>query len=223
MPKPKVLVFASGSAEGGGSGFENLVISSKSSDIHFDVVGVISNHESGGVRKRADKLGVPFVHFQKPWDAEDYQWIAEESKADYFALSGWLKLVKGLRVETRFNSQTVFNIHPGPLPRFGGSGLYGHHVHEAVLDAYKKGEITHSAVCMHFVTPMYDDGPLILQCKVRIEESDTPDTLAKRVNEVEHRLQPTVTDLVVNGRIRWDGQDPKSLKKPSWYNVRQSA
>jgi len=118
--RPKLLVFASGSAEGGGSGFENLVASSRKGVLLAEIIGVVSNYMDGGVRARADKLAIPFYHFPKPWDAEAYQRITRASRANFFALSGWLKLVVGLDPNTNFNSRTVSNIHPGPLPKFGG-------------------------------------------------------------------------------------------------------
>ncbi len=213
MYKPRLLIFASGTATGGGSGFENLVRASRvtGGDLSADIVGVVSNHESGGVRERADKLGVPFIHFPRPWFAECYWKIAQESHADFFALSGWLKRVVGLP------PRTTVNIHPGPLPKFGGDGKYGHYVHEAVMAAFRRGEITHSAICMHFVTPEYDRGPLFFQYKVKIREDDTPESLAERVNQHEHMWQSTITDLVVRGVISWDGVNPESLRYPAWY------
>lgn len=223
MDKPRVLVFASGSPEGGGSGFENLVLSSRNGALRADVVAVVSNHECGGVRARADRLGVSFLHFPKPWTAEHYQRLAAESEADFFALSGWLKLVTGLDPKTRFNSRTVFNIHPGPLPDFGGPGCYGHHVHEAVMAAHRRGEVTCSAVCMHFVTAGYDQGPVFFRCSVPILQDDTPETLGARVNRQEHIHQPTVTDLVVSGLVGWDGTDPASLKTPAGYQLERAA
>ena len=223
MNKPKLLVFASGSAEGGGSGFEKLVLASQGGPLNADIVAVVSNHENGGVRTRADKLKVPFLHFPKPWTDEEYQRLTFESGADFFALSGWLKLVVGLDPATKFNSRTVFNIHPGPLPDFGGPGLYGHHVHEAVMAAHGRGDITHSAVSMHFVTGEYDRGPVFFQCKVKISDDDTPDTIGRRVNEQEHIHQPRITSMVVNGLIKWDGVNPESLKVPSKYSVERFA
>jgi phosphoribosylglycinamide formyltransferase-1 len=214
MKKPKILVFASGSSEGGGSGFEKLVQASHEGVLKADIVGVVSNHKDGGVRKRADKLSVPFLHFPKPWDSKGYQKFAQESSADYFALSGWLKQVVGLDPATNFNSKTVFNIHPGPLPEFGGPGLYGHHVHDAVMEAFSRGEIKYSAVSMHFVTEEYDQGPVFFNFKVKIEDEDTPDSLAEKVNKWEHHYQPRVTNMIVNGLIRWDGKDPRSLVLP---------
>ena len=219
MSKPRILVFASGSVEGGGSGFEKLVLASRGGALDADIVAVVSNHANGGVRVRADKLSVPFLHFPKPWTAEAYQRFASESGVDFFALSGWLKLVVGLDLATRFNSRTVFNIHPGPLPDFGGPGLYGHHVHEAVMAAYGRGEITHSTVSMHFVTGEYDRGPVFFRCNIKINEDDTPDTIGTRVNQQEHVHQPRITSMVVNGLIKWNGVTPESLEVPSGYSI----
>ena len=219
MNKPRILVFASGSAEGGGSGFEKLVLASRKGPLEADIVAVVSNHANGGVRTRADNLGIPFLHFAKPWTSEAYQKFAMESGADFFALSGWLKLVAGFDPAMRFNSRTVFNIHPGPLPDFGGPGLYGHHVHEAVMAAHGRGEITHSAVSMHFVTGEYDRGPVFFRCNVKINDDDTPDSIGTRVNQQEHLYQPKITSMVVNGLIKWDGIDPNSLEVPSNYSI----
>ncbi len=219
MNKPRILVFASGSADGGGSGFEKLVEASRGGPLDAEIVAVVSNHQNGGVRKRADKLGIQFAHFPGPWTGEKYQELAEIWKADFFALSGWLKKVAGLDPETHFNSRTVFNIHPGPLPKFGGPGLYGHHVHKAVIAAFKRVEITHSAVSMHFVTEEYDRGPVFLDCRIKINDDDTSESLAQHVNEAEHYYQPRITNLVVNGLISWDGINPDSLVCPRDHTI----
>ena len=209
--KPKLIIFASGSREGGGSGFENLVKSVTSGILDAYIVGVVSNYGDGGACEKAARLGVKFIHFPGPYTAENYQKIFQDSGADYAALSGWLKLVNGL------DSVKTFNIHPGPLPKFGGGGMYGHYVHEAVMRAYEKGEVTHSAVTMHFVTDKYDEGPVFFRYPVEILPDDTPETLAKRVNEAEHKYQPIITNLVVHGEISWDGRDSKTLKTPPDY------
>ena len=205
MSKPKLLILASGSGSGGGSGFEKLVEASRSGVLNAELVGVVSNYENGGVREKADRLSIPFINFTGPYEASEYQKIVAATQANFIALSGWLKLVKGL------NPRTTFNIHPGPLPRFGGKGMYGHHVHEAVMEAYKKGEVTHSAVTMHFVTEKYDEGPVFFIHRVEILPDDTPETLGKRVNEAEHMWQPIITNKVIQGEIGWDGHDKKSL------------
>lgn len=220
----KIIVFASGAKDGGGSGFENLVNATKNGVLNAEILAVISNHENGGVRERADRLGIKFIHFaaRKLPDsgefvdkegnkidpsefatAENYRKLTEG--ADLVCLSGWLKLVTGL------DPKKTINIHPGPLPRFGGAGMYGHHVHEAVMESYKKGEVTHSAVSMHFVTEKYDEGPLFFSQSVPILPDDTAETLAKRVNEAEHKWQPIITEKVLSGEISWDGKNPSSL------------
>lgn len=219
MSLPKILVFASGSKDGGGSGFEKLVLATRDGRLSAEIVAVVSNYADGGVSKRAKALGVPFIHFPGPWEAEVYQRIANLSGADFFALSGWLKLVRGLDPNTCFNSRTVFNIHPGPLPDFGGQGMHGHHVHEAVMRAFKAGIITHSAVTMHFVTDEYDKGPTFFRLSIPIGQLDTPDSLGARVNKAEHEWQPLITNLVVNGQITWDGVSPETLSYPTDYEV----
>ena len=211
MEKPKLIIFASGTKEGGGSGFESLVKSAKEGILNADITAVVSSCARGGVYEKANRLGVKFIYFPGPYTAENYQKIFKDSGADYAALSGWLKLVKGL------DPAKTINIHPGPLPKFGGPGMYGHYVHEAVMIAYKKREVTHSAVTMHFVTEEYDEGPIFFRYQVEILPEDTTETLAKRVNEAEHKYQPIITNLVVSGQISWNGKDPKTLKVPPNY------
>ncbi len=202
----KLLIFASGSKDGGGSGFEKLVENAKTGILEAEIVGVVSNHAEGGVAQKAKKLGVPFFHFAGPYTPENYQELVKRTEADFIALSGWLKLVSGLPPER------TFNIHPGPLPRFGGPGMYGHHVHEAVIKAAQDG-LKYSEVTMHFVTEKYDEGPVFFRGRVLISENETAETLGKRVNEAEHAFQSRITSLVVNGKIRWDGKDRKTLNK----------
>ena len=202
---PKLIIFASGSVEGGGSGFQRLAESVMEGVLKAQIVAVVSNHLNGGVRQKADKLAIPFIHFEAPFTAEKYEEILKQTGAEWTALSGWLKLVSGL------DPRTTFNIHPGPLPEFGGKGMYGHFVHEAVLESFKKGEAKHSAVTMHFVTPIYDEGPVFFRLPVAIMESDNAEILGKRVNEAEHKWQPIITNKVVNGVIGWDGKNPSSL------------
>lgn len=213
MSKPKLLIFASGSAQGGGSGFENLVHKAREGVLDAAVVGVVSNHKNGGVHERALRLKVPFFHFSAPWSSAGYHVLASESGADFFALSGWLKLVQQL------DPRRTFNIHPGPLPTFGGPGMYGQRVHEAVMDAYRSEVVTHSAVCMHFVTRKYDEGPCFFRHRVPIVLDDTAETLGSRVNQCEHRWQPEITNLVVHREIVWDGIDPLSLRVPQGYSL----
>lgn len=212
MKKPKILVFASGTKEGGGSGFENLVTATKRGELDADIVAVVSNHQDGGVAERAKRLGVPFIYFPGPYEAEQYRKIVADSGAEWVAFSGWLKLAKGL------DSAKTFNIHPAILSfdhgRFGGSGLYGHYVHEAVKDALDNGAIKTSGCSMHFVTDEYDRGPVFFEYHVPLHKGMSADDIAKAVQAVEHDWQPKITNMVVHGEIHWDGKNPKSLVVP---------
>jgi phosphoribosylglycinamide formyltransferase-1 len=196
--KIRVLVFASGDEKGGGSGFQELAEFSRTNPPVLDaqIVGVISNHPQGGVHRRADALRIPFEHWAGPFNAEGYRSFVEKYQADYVMCSGWLKFVRGL------DPARTVNIHPGPLPQFGGPGMYGHHVHEAVVAAYRRGEITQSAVTVHFVDDVaFDHGPIIFQMPVLIRPEDDAETLAKRLNEKERAWQSHILNLVVHGDI----------------------
>lgn len=207
--RPPIIVFASGTKSDGGTGFENLV---RSKDLDAEIVAVVSNHEHGGVRERADKLGIPFIFFAPD---SDYRKVVESSGAEWIALSGWFKLVKGL------DPSKTINIHPALLSqlsgRFGGKGMYGHHIHEAVKAAFDAGEITESGFTMHFVTNEMDRGPVFFEYKVSLEKGMTAERIAKAVNRAEHEWQPKITNMVVHGEIRWDGKDSRSLVVPEGY------
>lgn len=202
---PKVVVFASGDKQGGGSGFQEMVEYSRTRPaiLNVQIIGVISNHENGGVRKKADKLGIPFFFWPGPYDAYGYKQILQANNldADFYMYSGWLKKVVGL------DPCRSVNIHPGWLsgtligPHFGGPGMYGHYVHEATIAAFHRGEVKQSAVTMHFVTESYDQGPIIFRYPILIRPEDTAETLANRVNQVERAWQSYVLNLVVNGKI----------------------
>jgi phosphoribosylglycinamide formyltransferase 1 len=200
--KIRILVFASGDEKGGGSGFQELVEFSRTNPpvLAAQIVGVISNHQQGGVRRRADALHIPFEHWTGPFDAKGYRAFVAKFQADFVMCSGWLKFVRGL------DPARTVNIHPGPLPQFGGAGMYGHHVHEAIMAAYHRGEIIQSAVTMHFVDDVgFDNGPTIFQLPVLIRPDDDAGTLAKRVNEKERAWQSHILNLVVHGYISLSG------------------
>ena len=201
--QPNILVFASGTKTGGGSGFETMVRAARTQPpiLYASICAVITNHADGGVWRKAKALGIPFEYWGGPYLAEGYQNVVRYFKADYVMLSGWLKLVSGL------DPARTINIHPGPLPRFGGPKLYGHYVHEAVMAAYQRGEITHSAVTMHFVDALYDRGPIMFALPIPIDPGDTPETLAAKVNRAEHEWQPRVLNYVVHGQVRLAGKE----------------
>lgn len=205
--KKRILVLASGDAKGGGGGFQEMVEYSRTSPAILDaeIVAVVSNHENGGVWEKAYKLGTEFVYWAGPYDAEGYQDLVRQFDADYVMCSGWLKPVRGL------NPRTVINIHPALLPGdgtggpYGGSGMWGHHVHEAVYRDFQKGLVSQSGATMHFVTDYdeegYDTGPVIWQMPVQLREDDTPDSIGSRVNQVERAWQSYILGLIVKGKI----------------------
>jgi len=209
MKMPKIIIFSSGTKDGGGSGFEKLIENSKTGILNAKIIGVVSNHPNGGVRRIADLHNIQFLHFNGPYTAKEYQKIIKAAQTDYIILSGWLKLVVGL------DATKTINIHPGPLPELGGSGMYGVHVSEAAIKAFKKGSLPYSAVSMHFVTEEYDKGPIFFKYPVAILKDDTPKDLFARVNKIEHGWQSFITNLVVSGEISWDGKN--KVQMPEWY------
>ena len=209
----RVIVFASGTKDGGGSGFQKLVENTRTGMFEADIVAVVSSHENGGVRERAECLGIPFIFFPqfKNATADDYQRVVADANVEFVLLSGWLHRTRGL------DPRTTINIHPGPLPRFGGKGMYGYHVHEAVLKAHRAGEVKASAVSMHFVTDEYDQGPVFFQYPVEIFPNDTAESLQERVGREEHLWQSKISHLVVCGAISWDGKNSETLIVPRRY------
>lgn len=195
--RKRLLVFASGDKDGGGSGFQEMVEFTRTNPpiLDADIVRVISNHSEGGVFKKANALKVPFKYWPGPFTPDGYRHLVKLYRADFVMLSGWLKMVFGL------DPAKTVNIHPGPLPEFGGAGLYGHYVHEAVIKAYREGRTKQSAVSMHFVDAEYDRGPMIFQFPVLIRPEDTAETLAVRVNEKERAWQAYILNKVIQGEI----------------------
>src|SRR3989338_5852452 len=220
LERPEIVVFVSGSKDGGGSGLAELVNNIKTGVLNARIISVVSNHANCGVAKIARVEKIDFAHFHGPFEEQLYLGIVKFASSGYVdpfvILSGWLKPVVGLIPEFTVNT------HPGPLPnpgqplKFGGKGMYGQHVHEACLKAFLAKEIDCSAVSMHFVTPNYDEGPVFFRYPVRIKNDDTPQTLGARVNKIEHGWQSWATNLVVTGQIRLlDGK----VIVPEWYKL----
>jgi folate-dependent phosphoribosylglycinamide formyltransferase PurN len=214
--KPRLLILATGTKDGGGSGFRGLCDARIAGKLDADIIGVVCPFNYGGVRRHWEQVtkhkalaNMLFVRSVGPRTETDYQMIFEQTKPDFIATSGWLDMVKG------HNPSTTFNIHPALIPsQFAGPGMHGDNVHRAVKEAFDKGLITHTGVSMHFVMPgEYDssDG-LIFRKKIQIVAGDTVDSIARKVHEVEQAWQPIITSLVVTGKISWDGKNPGSMK-----------
>lgn len=186
-------IFASGTKDGGGSGLRNILekfTEEKITDIRICVI--VSNHKNGGVAQLATKYKIPFVYFpQSERTANNYKKFFVKYELDFVHLSGWLPLVLGLP------AKKVFNIHPGILPET--AGLHGEGVHKKVLEL----GLSQTAVNFHFVSEVYDEGPIIYTHALSIE-GNNPNLLAMRVNKLEHLLQPVITKLVVRRNIWLD-------------------
>ncbi len=206
MERPRLIIFASGTKDAGGSGLENLATSP---ELDADIVAVVSNHENGGVRQRAERLGIPFTYMPPPYDANHYANLLQNTSIEWVALSGWMKHVVGL------DPARTFNIHPALLSfdhgRFGGPGMYGKRLHEAVKTALDAGEISESGFTMHFVTDEMDRGPVFFEHRVALQRDMSAEDIAAAVNKAEHQWQPKITNMVVHGQIRWDGKNAGSL------------
>lgn len=197
---PRVIVFASGDAEGGGSGFQELVEFSRTTPVvlEAEIVAVVSNHEFGGVYKKAKVLEIPFEYFPKPYTAEDYRLFVEKHRADFAMCSGWIPWVMGLDIR-----RTV-NIHPGKIPEFGGT--WGHHVHEKAFKWFQEGKGNITGVTMHFVDEVgFDHGPQIFFFPVKMRPGEDADKIGSRVNEKERAWQSYILNLVVHKKIWLEG------------------
>ncbi len=175
----RVAIFASGA----GSNAEKIITSSRSG-----VALIVCNKPGAGVLSIAAKAGIPSLLIEKErfFNGDHYLPELKEQQIDFIVLAGFLwKLPPAL---IKAYPGRIINIHPALLPKFGGKGMYGHHVHEAVISA---GE-TESGISIHYVDELYDHGKIIFQATCRVDKTDTPDSLAKKIHELEHRHYPRV-------------------------------
>lgn len=191
----RIAVFLSG----GGSNLQALIDGSKAGILSGKVVWVVSSSAKAYGLTRAENEGIEtFVLRPKKYPtpeaaAEDLLNKLQERKIDYIALAGYLRLLPSNVVATY--SKRIINIHPALLPKYGGKGMYGHHVHEAVLASGDK----ESGVTIHLADEIYDHGKILDQVRVPVLPDDTPDTLAARVLEQEHKLYPRALNKLIHG------------------------
>jgi formyltetrahydrofolate-dependent phosphoribosylglycinamide formyltransferase len=150
------------------------------------VVLVLSNRPDAAALERARAYDVPAEVLPDPSDGADWLARLERHRIDLLVLAGYLKLVPAPVID-RYR-HLIVNVHPALLPRFGGAGMYGRHVHEAVISSGAR----ESGATVHLVDEVYDRGAILAQARVPVLPGDTPDRLAARVLEVEHRLLPAV-------------------------------
>ena len=185
-----IVLFASGN----GSNAEEIIKFFKNSEIG-KVVAIFSNKAEAKVLDRAKNHNIPSVVFNKTQLNEGF--VLEQLHSfqpDLIVLAGFLlKFPEYILKEY----PKVINIHPALLPKFGGKGMWGHHVHEAVIAAQEK----ESGATVHFVTSGIDEGEIILQGKFEISENETPETLAQKVHQIEYEIFPKAIDLVLNKKV----------------------
>jgi formyltetrahydrofolate-dependent phosphoribosylglycinamide formyltransferase len=189
----RVAVFASG----GGSNLQALLDRFVTDDAAA-IALVVSDVASAGALERARAAGVRAAHIAVRGRDDDVVTrdtlaLLDEEHIELIALAGYLKLVPK-DVVTRYRKRIV-NIHPALLPSFGGAGMYGKRVHEAVLAA----KCTVTGATVHHVTEQYDEGSIIAQWPVPVLPGDTVDVLAARVLRVEHALYPAVVSALARG------------------------
>ncbi len=188
-----------------GSNMQAIIDACKAGTLQATPAVVISNNSDSGALVRARQEGIPAYHLSGKAspnaEALDLAILdaLQRHQVDVLVLAGYMKKL-GPRTLARYAGATL-NIHPGLLPKHGGQGMYGRHVHEAVLAASE----TESGPTVHLVDADYDTGPVIAQMRVPVLPNDTPDTLATRVLQAEHKLFPQVLQQIATGAIRLPG------------------
>jgi formyltetrahydrofolate-dependent phosphoribosylglycinamide formyltransferase len=196
----KLAVLLSGS----GTTLQNLVDHIRAGSLNAKIAAVIASRTGIKGIDRAQETGLPLHLIERikypdiPTFSRDIFKICTDAKVDLICLGGWLSL---LEIPAAFDGK-MMNIHPALLPCFGGKGMYGRRVHQAVLDHGCK--ITGCTV--HFVDRAYDNGPIILQRTCPVLENDTPDSLAHRVFEEEQIAYPQAIHLFHENKLHIEGR-----------------
>lgn len=195
----KIAVFASG----GGSNLQALIDAQEAGLFKGKIALVFSNVPDAKALERAENHHIESVAIASkgyPGSREQYDQevltLCQAKKIDLICLAGYMRIVTPVLVSPYLYK--IMNVHPALLPKFGGAGMYGHHVHEAVI----KAKETESGATIHFVTEGVDAGPVILQGSVKVLPSDTPEILAERILKVEHKIYPEAVQLFCDGKIK---------------------
>ncbi|MDX2129829.1 MAG: phosphoribosylglycinamide formyltransferase [Chloroherpetonaceae bacterium] len=184
MKRTRLAVFCSGA----GSNFKVLFQKAKEKKLPFEFIVCVSNNSQCGAMQFAREQGIHTIHLSSKTHPDPKEFNRalisklSELQIDLILLAGYMKKITPELVKEF--PKRILNIHPSLLPKFGGEGLYGLKVHEAVISAGEK----ESGATVHFVDNDYDTGEIILQEKVNVELTDTPESLAERVLKVEHRI-----------------------------------
>jgi len=202
-------------ASGGGTNLQSIIDNCRCGQIDGEVVVVISDVQCGAL-ERARSAGIPEhwlsrhdkVRFptREAFDTAVRERL-EQHGVELVCLAGYLRIMTPELVDPF--AGRMMNIHPALLPSFGGKGMYGHNVHQAVLDHGCKI----SGCTVHFVWLETDAGPIILQRPVPVEEDDAPETLAARILPHEHDLYAEAIQLFAEGRLRIEGRRVRVLPR----------
>jgi phosphoribosylglycinamide formyltransferase-1 len=190
MPK-KLAIFASGS----GSNAQNIC---RYFENHPDVkvVLICTNKLDAFIVKRAEKLNIPVAFITKTElnNFDGLRKTLQDTKVDFIILAGFLLKLPAIMVEEYQNR--ILNIHPSLLPKYGGKGMYGSNVHEAILE----NKELESGISIHFVNQNYDDGELVLQEKCSISENETLETLTAKIHQLEQKYFPLTIEKVLKNQ-----------------------
>ena len=211
----RLAVFASG----GGTNFQAILDAINQGSLPATPACCVADTPEAGALDRADQANVPTAVVKPKNFSESSSFgralleVLDAHEVEFVALAGYMMKVPANVVDAYRNRIT--NLHPSLLPAFGGKGMYGMNVHEAVIEYGAHW----SGVTVHLVDEEYDHGPVVLQEPVPVYASDTPQALAKRVKSVEHRLYPEVLRLFADNRIEVDGRsvriDEPNRRHPS--------
>ena len=180
-----IAIFASGS----GTNAENLIRFFRTNPIGRVRI-VLTNRPGAGVLKRAQALEVETVVFSRDqlYGSAEVLNLLLERQIDFLVLAGFLWLVPESLLESFENK--IVNIHPALLPKYGGKGMYGDHVHKTVIEA---GD-SESGITIHYVNQKYDEGDIIFQARCPLEPGDTPASLAGKIHDLEYTHFPRVVE-----------------------------
>ena len=157
---------------------------------------ILTNNPEAGVLKRAENMGLNSKIFDRQtfYQTDDIVKLLREKQTDLIVLAGFLWLIP-LNILRSFPGK-IINIHPALLPKYGGKGMYGHHVHDAVISS---GDEV-SGITIHYVNEKYDEGQIIFQEQVAVTKSDTANTLASKIHKLEYKYFPeTIAQLLKEG------------------------
>jgi len=188
LPK-NIAIFASG----GGSNAESIIQHFQTNK-SIQVALIVSNKPNAYVLQRAANHNIDSIVIDKALFQSEQEMltILENQNIDFIALAGFLWLVPRYLVQAY--PKRIVNIHPALLPKYGGKGMYGKRVHQAVFDNNENS----TGLTIHFVDEQYDEGHIIFQDSVELLPSDTPDVIAKKVVELEHKHYPSVIESMLS-------------------------